>query len=84
MYLHGEADGVHQNEGENGVLKVWRRDQPPDLVLDRRLGDVAPLRLCFQCKFDALPLQKFKKRQHFNWFSLNSVTSGHINRKKKL
>jgi len=56
--LHSQADGVHQYEREDRVLEVRRRDQPPNFVLHRRLWYVTSLRLCFQCKFYALSLQK--------------------------
>jgi len=57
-YLHSQADGVDQDERKYHVLKVLRRDQPPNFVLNRRLRYITSLRFCFQCKLHALSLQK--------------------------
>ena len=55
-YLHGQSDGVDHDEDEDAVLKGLGGDEPPDLVLPPRLGDVAPDRLHLQRKLYALPL----------------------------
>jgi len=45
--FHGQGDGVGQDEREEEILERLRSDQPPDLVLEPLLGDVAAERFGF-------------------------------------
>ena len=55
--LHGQRDSIEHDEHKDGVLKGLRRDEPPYLVLEPVLGDVAPHWLGLQCKLYAIPLR---------------------------
>lgn len=55
--LHGQRDSVEHDEHKDGVLKGLGCDEPPDLVLEAVLGDVASHWLCFQGKLNAVPLR---------------------------
>lgn len=41
-YLHGQADGVQQDQNEHQVLKIGGVDHVPNLVLVLVFGDVPP------------------------------------------
>ena len=56
-HLHGECQGVDDDEDEDAVLETTRRDEPPDLVLKPHAWNVAPLWLHLQRELDTLPLQ---------------------------
>jgi len=55
-HLHGECQGVDDDEDEDAVLETTRRDEPPDLVLKPHAWNVAPLWLHLQRELDTLPL----------------------------
>ena len=54
--LHGQAERVDQDHGEDRVLEDGRGDEGPQLVLNRVLGDVAPHRLGVQRELYAVSL----------------------------
>ena len=54
--LHGQADGVEQDEDEHQVLEVGGVDHVPHLVLVLVLGDVPPQGPGLEGILHALPL----------------------------
>lgn len=47
-YLHGQADGVQQDQNEHQVFKIGGVDHIPDFVLVLVFRDVSPQRPGFQ------------------------------------
>lgn len=61
-YLHGQADGVQQDQDEHQVLKIGGVDHIPDFVLVLVLRDVSPQGPGFQGIFYTLALWKRQGR----------------------
>lgn len=57
-YLHGQADGVQQDQNEHQVLKIGGVDHIPNFVLVLVFRDVSPQRPGFQGILYTLALWK--------------------------
>jgi len=69
-HLHGECQGVDDDEDEDAVLETTRRDEPPDLVLKPHAWNVAPLWLHLQRELDTLPLYTHRRMGQLSLASL--------------
>lgn len=58
--FHGEGHRVYHDQTKDRVLERLRRNEPPNLVLDPVLGNVAANWLRFQRELDAVALLKVK------------------------
>ena len=54
--LHGQGNGVGNDEEEDEILKSLRSNEPPYFVLQSPLGYVSSYRSGFESKFDAVSL----------------------------
>lgn len=70
--LHGQADGVEQDEDKHQVLKVGGVDHVPHFVLVLVLGDVPPQGPGLKGIFHALSLEKVGMAQE--WEKVGLVT----------
>ena len=56
-YFHGQNHCIDHDQGEDGIFKWRRSDEPPDFRLNFLRRDVAFDRLRFQGEFDTFPLK---------------------------